>query len=156
MEHREQAPDGRVPRKKPTHDVDFLVPINLEKNMADDIEIHGESCFGFKWDMKNKWCIMCNDKEVCGVQFHAQVKKLADEFLEGKPTPLDLTDFEGINRNTLLIWLKTKPRTFDDMLEMVAELSNCSDEETVKFWCKSFLKDNEQLGVKNRVIFFKR
>lgn len=130
------------PRKEKTHHVDLFIPVNAKEVMQQDLEKNGKSCFTHLWEPANKLCSMCADKEVCGILFHKRLKSRVAKWEETVPTPLDLADFEGISYSGVLLWLNTKQRSFNELVEYITEKSNCSDEVTVKFWCKSFIKEH--------------
>lgn len=142
----------RVPREKKTHNVDLTVPINAKLIMSNDKDEHGVSCFTHLWDMTHEKCIMCGDNEMCGIMFHKRQKKAVKAMEESMNAVMDLVDFDGINTNELLLWLKAKPRRTGELVEKVALMSKCAEEETVRYWVRSFIKDNPRLSVKDKIV----
>lgn len=146
----------RIPRKKPTHkDVDTLLPVNKKKVMANDVARNGASCFSHLWNMETKDCGSCHDNEMCGIMFASRLKRKVKEFEAEKPPMLDVIDFDGITRKSIMMWLRTQERTGKEFIDHVEVLSKCPDRETVKMWCKSFIKDSDRLYVQDGVIRFK-
>jgi hypothetical protein len=148
--------EQQVPRTEPTHkNVNLMIPVNAKIVMAKDEEVHGESCFGWLWNMQNKACGDCHDNVMCGIVYSKRVKKSIKDFEAVRPAMLDTVDFDGINRKQLMLWLKLGERTLDDMIEHVTELSKCADAETVRLWCRSFIKDSDKIGLSKGVIYFR-
>lgn len=144
-----------TPRKELTHSNDLTVPINGNKVMAFDREQHGESCFSHLWDMTNGLCALCADSEMCGIMFHKRQKKAVKAMEESMTSPLDVVDFDVIDKDDLMIWLKIKPRRTGELAEKVSQMVKCDDVETIRFWVKSFIKDSPKLAVQNGVIVIK-
>lgn len=146
-----------IPRKSSTHkNIDLTKPVNGNEVMAADIEQHGESCFSYMWDVTTEKCSLCHDCDMCGIQFHKRLKKRVKKFEDENETTLDMNDFDGINKDTLMIWLKRQERTFVEFVAKVDEMANCADKETVRLWARSFIKDNPLLGIKEGIVIFKR
>ncbi|MCB9047638.1 MAG: hypothetical protein H6550_16005 [Chitinophagales bacterium] len=148
----------REPRDKNNYEkVDYTIPVKTDKVMAYDQKKFGDTCFGKEWAPNERLCAMCHDIDICGMVFHANVKKLVAKVEESEPAPfLDKTDLDGVDRNAVIIWIQTKPRKFSEMVDYVYAMAGCSDKETVRYWCKSFVLDNDHLTAEKGTIYFKK
>ena len=145
--------DIRKNRNDKTHKQDLSKPLNLQEVMDEDIDVHGEdSCFGTEFDIEHKKCSICADSEVCGIMFHNIQKRTVKRFERDNVPLLDLTDFDGIDYDTLVIWLSSKPRTVDALFDKVQEISKCPDDDTVAYFVRSFIKDSPRLYTQDSIV----
>lgn len=145
----------RYPRQKANYeDFDLTVPVDFKKvkEVEENIE-QEESCFGRGYNPENKYCSMCNDSEMCGIVFHQLLKKRTKVWEASRPKTLDQIDFDGIEVNTILMWLKLSQHTTKEFVAKIKAMSKCDDDETVLYWCKSFIKDNVKLYTKEGTVY---
>ncbi len=143
----------RVKRSTPTFpDVDMSKPVNKKEIMS---QIDSEDCFSREWHPEDKLCSMCADMELCGILFHARQNKRVKQLEKEEGGFLDTTDFEAIDKDSLFGWLSAKSRTTQQLFDQIKLMSNCPDDDTVKYWMKSFIVSHPKLATKGGVVVIK-
>jgi len=145
----------RIRRKIASYSkVDFTKPFSRNDIMKQDLQVSGETCFGWEWDLRTKECSMCHDNEMCGLIFDARQKKLEAKLDKNSPR-LDAIDFDGIDRANLFSWLKVEQRTTKELLDKVTEMSNCPEPDTVREWVKSYIIGNPKLYTAGGIVLIR-
>jgi hypothetical protein len=141
----------RIKKTTPQNDgLDMTKPLPIDRLMQE--ADNSMDCYTKLWKPDDSMCSLCAALEMCGILFHARQSKLVKE-REKERGYLDMHLFDTIEYEDVLAWLRKKPRTEAKLLEAITKLSNCSDEETVRFWCRSFLKQHKaQLIIKDGTI----
>lgn len=143
----------REKRLNPTFsNIDLTIPVKPKELMAN---IQEDDCFSRLWQADNKLCAICADNEVCGILYHKRQSKKVKELEKQKGGFLDSIDFDAIDREQLLTWLKIKQRTTQEFIDKVTAQSKCPNPETVIYWVKSFIVETKGLSSKNGIIIFK-
>ena len=125
--------------------------MNLAKPLDTDAmiaETREEDCYTQLWKPDDKLCAMCAANVVCGILYNARLKTVVADIEKEKGGYLGSNYFDCIDPSDLKIWLGMKPRTKEQFVSKIAKFSNCPDMETVEFWCKSFVMDNDDVAIR--------
>ncbi len=142
----------RVKRLKPTYpDIDLRKPVDLKAIKPKD----DEDCFSREWMPDHKFCVVCADNEMCGIRYNALQNKKVKKLEQEKGGYLDNMHFDSIDLESVEDWLAKKPRTTQQFIDKITEVSNCSDETTAAYWCKSFIVERKRFGIKNGMVIVK-
>lgn len=124
----------RKTRETKTYTVDLSIPIDRSIFSGEP----QDSCFGKEWDLSDRKCSLCNDKDICGIQFQDTVNKKAKELEAKIGTPyLDLSDFKSVTKTALSRRLKFGKTTTAQLIQIVGELACSGDTVAIKEYIKN-------------------
>lgn len=124
-----------------TPGMDITKPLPVDALIAATDE---GDCYSYEWKADHPLCCICSAKLMCGILYNARQKKQV-KVLEETKGYLDLSDFDGIVPDDMIIWLAYKPRTGKQFIDKVQKFTNCSDRQTCVDWCKSFILEHQDV-----------
>lgn len=143
-------PIERIKHTKAAHpDVDLTKPVDASEIIKTTTP---EDCYTYLWEPGDSLCNVCASFEMCGILFNARLTKAVAKKEKDKGGYLDNIHFDSLAHEDVIAWLKKKQRTSKDFINMVQKYSECSDRDTVRYWCKSFIKEYENISVQNGLI----
>lgn len=137
----------RKKTKKTKVKVDFLTPIDIKYLIEESANM--EECYGKEFDILDKNCARCHDKETCGILFKNTTLKQKIQAKEKQNEYLDLVDFEVLNiisdkiKDTILKSEEEgKPMRVDALYRFVRQKSKLDDRASLLNWITTFIKKN--------------
>lgn len=131
-------------------EIDLTKPVDV-----DSIEKDG-SCFGEEWEARDNYCQICADSELCSILYAAKVKKMEEAIKKEGEKFLDSSDFEGVDKMDLSIWLGAKERTAEEFLEYIMEQANTIDEEAAYLYVVRYVKKHKHISIKDGKIIINK
>ncbi len=122
-------------------DVDRIKPLNIEElSKATD-------CFGSMWDPTHRSCSVCADVDICGVVYQ-ETQVLPKKAKFDKEKPLDTASFDKVNWDKLTKLVSKyqedgDPLSYEELLQLITDMSNFKDDYTVKVFIEKGLHDND-------------
>lgn len=136
----------RIKHTAPKHpEIDVSLPVDVQKLMGQTTE--AEDCYTFLWEPGDSMCNVCASFDMCGLIYNTRIKKKVAAIEKEKGGYLDSSLFECIDRNDVKTWLKHKPRTGKQFVDMIQKVSNCPDRDTCKMWCSSFIQETKGVSI---------
>jgi len=142
----------RVTKDKNIHTVDISKPLNKKELLA---SVAADDCYTREWKPDDRLCVLCASNTICGILYNHRQNKRIKKMEKEEGGFLDSSDFDGIDREALIEWLKVEQRTTLQLIAHVQELSDCPDEKTVQYWCRSFILETKGIGTKEGKVIVK-
>ena len=98
---------------------------NVDLSKPFDLPVVDGDCFGKLYDITTSECGVCHDNIVCCTIFS---KTLMDSFA-------DEIYFENLDKDEIRGMLKTND--INDVIEIIAEETNCKSKGLIKLWLRS-------------------
>lgn len=126
-------------------DLDLSKPVDVRTKLH---EADPEDCFTYLWMTDQPLCNICSELEICGILYNARLaKQVKDKEKEQGVTYLDNMHFNEIVDVDVITWLRHKPRTGRQFIDMIEKFSGCSDRDTTKYWCAAFVKEHKNISI---------
>lgn len=108
------------------------------------MELSEDDCFGRMWNPSDIACTSCAAKLHCGIIFDREVRNKAKRIEEEHGTYLDNTSFDGFDQDDFVASVILNPgvRTVDELFDILTEVSQCPDEETIVMFIKSMMSEH--------------
>lgn len=142
----------RVNRTQRT-DIDLTKPVDvgaLSKTISED------SCWGRMWDMRNTFCQICADCELCGILYGERMADMEAAIQADNQTFLDRQDWAAIDETDLRIFLAAKERTSQDFFDYIKYKAQTSDDEAVVEYIKRFVANDKSISIKGGKVIIKK
>lgn len=137
----------REPSKKPSIEgVDLAIPLDRELMKTSKVP----TCFGKMWDITEKDCTQCADKDTCGILFRDTLNKKSDKIQSKLGTTfLNVADYPNVTTPKLLDFIKGGDITTSELVGYVKRLSNCDDTKAAVEFLKRWITSTKLVYTKN-------
>lgn len=141
----------RTTKKTNRHkSIDITKPVDVNFLMQ---SVGVEDCFSKEWAPGDNLCNLCSEFELCGILYNARLAKREKEIEKANGvTFLDNMRFDEIEPADVVKWLRHKPRTGKQFIDMIEKVSGCSDRVTCRMWCSSFVEERDNISIENKII----